>query len=243
MIARGQSFLADSASQEAYNIYKRRKFELMAIDQRFVYIARPIASVLATRRSPKIAGRLAQRWFTKPFARIPKSLLEEGFQFAEAENVDRDLLEGWESDAPSDTIFVRRESWMFSWFLDDFPFPEFKLVVLNHGGRQMGYVLLHIRKTDNGLIGGKIVDLFARGWNQDHLTALFREGARVLVKMGAHIVNYHATHPLFTSLAIESGFTKTHDQTVIMYGPIAKAMASQQANLHITYYDQDEAYY
>jgi hypothetical protein len=243
MIARGKSFLAASASQQAYDIYKRKKFELMPIDQRFIHVARPLASILASRHTPRIAARFAQRWFQKPLARIPKPLLEDGFQFAEAKNVDRDLLEGWESDAPPNTIFVRRESWMFSWFLDKFPFQEFKLVVLNQGGRQMGYVLLHIRKSDNGLIGGKIVDLFARGWNQGHLTALFREGARVLVKMGAHIVNYHATHPLFTSLAIGSGFTKTHDQTVIMYGPIAIAMASQKVNLHITYYDQDEAYY
>lgn len=243
MIARKQSFLAASASQQAYDIYRRKNFELMLIDQRFVFVPRPIAAVLATLGSPRRAARFFLNWSKKPFAQIPKPLLEEGFQFAEAENVDPELLEGWESDAPADTIFVRRETWMFSWLLDKFPFREFKLLVLNFGGKQIGYVLLHIRKADNGLIEGKIVDLFARGWNQDHLAALFREGARVLVKMGAHIVNYHATHPLFTSLAIESRFTKTHDQTVIMYGPIAEAMASQRVNLHITYYDQDEAYY
>ena len=237
------SLLAASASREAHEIYKLWKFLLIPIDRRFVFVPRPIAAVLATLGSPRRAARLFLNWSKNPLAQIPKPLLEEGFQFAEAENVDPELLEGWESDAPADTIFVRRETWMFSWLLDKFPFREFKLLVLNFGGKQIGYVLLHIRKADNGLIEGKIVDLFARGWNQDHLAALFREGARVLVKMGAHIVNYHATHPLFTSLAIESRFTKTHDQTVIMYGPIAEAMASQRVNLHITYYDQDEAYY
>ena len=169
--------------------------------------------------------------------------MDDGFQFAEPENVDPGLLEDWESDAPANTIFVRRETWMFSWLLEKFPFREFKLVVLCCGGQQIGYVLLHVRRNDNGLVEGKIVDLFARGWDHRHLTALFREGSRVLVEMGSHIVRYHATHPLFTSLAKDNGFTKTHNQSVILYGPIAKAMASQPVNLHITYYDHDDAYY
>ena len=237
------SLLAASASYQAYEIYRRREFLLSPIDQRFVYVARPIAALLNTFRTPRRAAGIFLRWNKNPLARIPKPRLEDGLRFSYSERLDPSLLDGWESDAPADTVFVRRELWMFSWFLEKFPFPEFKLVVLIRGEQQIGYVLLHTRKGTNGLIEGKVVDLFARGWNRNHLEALFREGCRELISSGAHIVKYHASHPLFISLAENSNFTKTRDQRVIMHGPIAEAMASPQANLHITYYDHDEAYY
>ena len=170
-------------------------------------------------------------------------------QFAKAKSIDPDLLEGWEDDVPVGTIFVRREPWMFSWLLEKFPFPEFKLITLISGnsgtssGNQKGYVLLHQRKQDNGLVEGKIVDLFARGWNKNHLDALFCHGVRTLIQQGAHIIRYHASHPLFTALAVAQGFTKSHDQLVILRGPIAEAMGSGRTNLHITFFDHDEAYY
>jgi len=243
IISQTSSLLACSASERAYSIYRRQNFSLMPIDQRFIFFSRPIGSFIATRNSPRRAARLLQKWSKRPFARIPKFPLEGDLELSETKSLDPDLLAGWESDLPEETIFVRRETWMFSWLLDKFPFPEFRMMVLSSAGVQVGYVLLHLRKKDNGLIEGKIVDLFARGWKQSHLIALFSEGTRLLIKLGSHIVSYHATHPLFISLAVDSGFTKTHNQSVIMYGSIAEAMGSGQVNLHITYYDQDEAYY
>ena len=243
VISQTSSLLACSGSEVAYNIYRRRKFLLMPIDQRFVYVAKPISAFIATRAAPRRAGSLVLAWLKNPFARIHGPSLDGGLQFTEVKSIDPGLLEGWENDAPSDTIFVRREPWMFSWIMDRFPFPEFRLVALSFGEVQVGYVLLHQRKQDNGLVEGKIVDLFARGWNKDHLDALFRHGVRTLIQQGAQIVTYHASHPLFISLAVDHGFTKSQDQPVIMYGPIAKAMESGQTNLHITFYDHDEAYY
>jgi len=249
VISHTSSLLACAGSKQAYNIYRSKKFTLMSIDQRFVLLARPFSAIIAARATPRNAGRLVQTWLKNPFWRIRSPSMDGQMQFAEAKSIDPYLLEGWENDIPGGAIFVRREPWMFSWFLDKFFIPEFKLITLMSGNagtsswKQEGYVLLHQRKQDNGLVEGKIVDLYARGWNKDHLDALFCHGVRTLIQQGVHIIRYHASHPLFTALAVDQGFTKTCDRRVIMRGPIAEAMGSGRTNLHITFYDHDEAYY
>jgi len=199
--------------------------------------------MLRAANSPRQAASIFLKWLKRPFAGTPKASLEPGFQFSEEKSIDPDLLMGWESDVPEETIFVRREEWLFSWLLNKFPFPEFRSVVLSSNSEQIGYVLLHTRKRENNLVEGKIVDLFARGWNRSHLAALFREGARRLHKLGAHVISYHATHPIFISLAEDNGFTRVRTQSVIAYGPLADVLRSGKSSLHMTYYDQDEAYY
>lgn len=237
------SLLAVSATELALKIYERRKILLAPIDHRFVYLSRPMAAMLHAATSPKSAGRIFLRWVKKPIARTRIVRLGPGFKFSEEKFIDPALLLGWETDVPSDTIFVRREGWLFSWLLEKFPFQEFKLVVLSYDRQQVGYVLLHLRKSENDILEGKIIDLFARGWIRHHLEALLLEGVRVLSKLRVHIISYHATHPVFISLARNSGFSLVRTQPVLAYGPVAEALRSGQHSIHMTYYDHDEAYY
>jgi hypothetical protein len=243
IMQRKPSLLATGASDIGLKIFERRKMSLLPIDHRFVYVSRPLVALIRAATTPRRAAGIFLRWSKKPATRAAKVSLEPGYQFSEEKSVDPDLLVGWESDLPPDTIFVRREKWLLSWFLETFPFTEFRLVVLSFKGKQIGYVLLHARKTANNIVEGKIVDLFARGWIHDHLAALFREGMRVLSKQGVHIIKYHATHPVFISLAQDGGFKLVRTQPVVAYGPIADALVSGRHSIHMTYYDQDEAYY
>jgi hypothetical protein len=243
IMQRKPSLLAVSATELALKIYERRKISLLPIDCRFVYVSRPMTAMIRAATTPKRAAGIFLRWSKKPAVRATKVSLEAGYEFSEEKSIDPDLLDGWESDVPPNTIFVRREGWLFSWFLDTFPFQEFRLVVLSYKGKQIGYILLHARKRANNIVEGKIVDLFARGWVSGHLAALFREGVRVLKKQGVHIINYHATHPEFISLAQVGGFKLVRTQPVLAYGPIAEALVSGKHSIHMTYYDQDESYY
>jgi len=243
VMAQSSSLLACSGSEQAHRIYQRQKFSISPIDNRFVFIARPLNVIFSSLTYPRRAAGLMRRWSKNPFSRVPNPPLTNGYQLAESRELDPNLLTGWELTAPEGTVFVQREPRIFSWILDGFPFPEFRLLVLTSGREQVGYVLIHLRKNSNGLSEGKIVDLFAQGWNKSLLEILFRQGARKLITLGAHIISYHATHPLFISLAVEGGFTKSHNESVILNGPIASAMSSEKSNLHITFYDHDEAYY
>lgn len=235
--------LASGASRLAFLIYERMKFVLLPIDQRFVFNCRPWTTIVRSISSPRRAVREFLTWLEKPFARVKRPSLEPGYELSEQRSIDPDLLVGWESDISRDTVFVRRERWVFSWLLDQFPFPEFRLVVLSLGGQQIGYVLLHVRKREDGLVEGKIVDLFARGWNWDYLVALFREGTHRLCELGVHVIRYHATHPTFVSLAEANGFRRVGIQSIIAYGPLTAVLSSRETSLHMTYYDHDEAYY
>jgi hypothetical protein len=237
------SLLAVSASEVALAIYERKRFLLLLIDYRFVFICRPLTAMLRMATTPKQAASIFLKWSKNPLLRVAQVPLGPSFQFSEDEPIDPRLLVDWESEVPGNTIFVRREEWLFSWLLDRFPFPEFHSVVLSTESQQIGYVLLHTRKREDHLVEGKIVDLFARGWDQTHLAALFRRGVQVLSNLGVHVIHYHATHPMFISLAEDSGFTNTRVQPVIAYGPLADALRSGETSLHMTYYDQDEAYY
>lgn len=243
ILSENESLLASSGSDEAYNIYRRRKFHLLPIDSRFVYVVKPLSSVVSTRQSPRKAGSLAKAWLKSSLSHIPRLSLDKGLNFEEANDLHPSLLSNWQDSLPESTIFVRRERWMFDWFLKDFPYPEFKLITLNLGTTQIGYVLMHVRTQENGLVEGKIVDLFSIGWNEKNLLALFTVATRALKDLGVHIISYHATHPIYIALAERLGFTKLHDREVILYGQIAEVMASSQSNLHITFYDHDEAYY
>lgn len=235
--------LLTGASRLAYTIYERMKFLLLPIDQRFVFNCRPWTTIVRSISSPRRAVREFLTWLEKPFARVKRPSLKPGYELSEQRSIDPDLLVGWESDISRDTVFVRRERWVFSWLLDQFPFPEFRLVVLSLGGQQIGYVLLHVRKREDGLVEGKIVDLFARGWNWDYLVALFREGTHRLCELGVHVIRYHATHPTFVSLAEANGFRRVGIQSIIAYGPLTAVLNSRETSLHMTYYDHDEAYY
>ena len=243
IIPQNGSLLATSASDLAYAVYQRLKFVLMPIDQRFVFVSRPMEILSAARSNPRRAASLLRRWTKRPLVRVLRPALEAGLEISPVSNVDSSLLDGWELDAPSNTIFVRREDWAFSWLLEKFPYPEFRILALKSSERQIGYVLLHLTRKAGGLKEGKIVDLNARGWNKRHLVSLFRAGAHDLINQGAHVISYHASHPLFTSLARENNFAKVRDQCVIMYGPVAETVGSGNADLHVTYYDHDEAYY
>ena len=235
--------LATGASGLAYSIYGRMKFVLLPIDQRFVLNCRPLAIILHSLSSPRRGAREFSAWLKKPFARVKRPSLAPGYELCQQKSIDSDLLAGWECSTTRNTVFVRREGWVFSWFLDRFPFSEFRLVVLISGGQQTGYVLLHTRKKENGLVEGKIVDLFARGWNWDHLVTLFREGTHRLYESGVHIIRYHATHPTFVALAEANGFRRVGIQSIIAYGPLTEALSNRGMSLHMTYYDHDEAYY
>lgn len=192
--------------------------------------------------NPRAAAKIFLLWRRSCAAAVGKVHLDAEYEFSDGQALDPDLLSDWETDIPSDTIFVRREEWLFSWLLNEFPFPECKLVSLVKDGNQIGYVLLHLRKQSNNLVIGKIVDLYAKGWNRDHLAALFNEGVLSLARQGADIINFHATHPLFISLAQEYGFGLIYTQPVLAHGPVADALASGGHQIHMTYYDQDEAY-
>lgn len=243
IMQRKPSLLAAGASDIGLRMFERSGFSLLPIDHRFVYVSRPLVAMIRAATTPRRAAGIFLRCSKKPTARAAKVSLEPGYQFSEEKSVDPDLLVGWESDVPPDTIFVRREKWLLSWFLETFPFSEFRLVVLSFEGKQIGYILLKARKMGNGIVEGKIVDLFARGWIHDHLAALFREGMRVLSKQGVHIIKYRATHPVFISLAQDNGFKLVRPQPFLAYGPIADAWVSGQHSIHMTYYDQDEGYY
>jgi hypothetical protein len=237
------SLLLVSSTPVAYSIYERMNISLWPLDHRFVLIRHPLKAIFRSVTSPRTLAWILLRWSKHPTARVRSASLELDYEFTEAEPIDPGLLAGWESDIPRETVFVRREKWLFDWLLEKFPFPEFRLVVLKSNKQQIGYVLVHFRKRANALVEGKIVDLFARGWDHGHLTALFREGVRVLSNLGVHVISYHATHPAFIALAKENGFTMTRTQRVAAYGAVAEAISSGATSLHMTFYDQDEAYY
>lgn len=235
--------LATGASRLAYSIYERMKFVLLPIDHRFVFICQPLMAMVQSLRTSLRSAKILLPCMRQAFSRIRRVSLEPGFQFSEERAIDPSLLKGWNLNIPRGTVFVRRDEWFFSWLLDQFPFPEFRLIVLTFKGQQTGYVLVHFRKRKRGLVEGKIVDLFARGWDRSHLAWLFSEGVYRLAELGVHIISYHATHPTFVSLAEKSGFTRIRIQPVIAYGPLASVLTSRESSLHMTYYDHDEAYY
>lgn len=236
--------LATSGSHLTYSICKQMKFRLLPIDYRYMFVCRPLKAFVACAiSSPRLAARHFLTWLNKPFSAVKRPSLEAGFRLVEEKCVDPDLLTDWEKGLARNTVFVKREVRLFSWLLEKFPFSEFRLMILSSRGRPIGYVLLHVRERENGLIEGKIVDLFARDWNGGHLMILFREAAWRLFQSGVHVIHYHASHPTFASLAEGCGFVMVGIQSVIAYGPLAGALSSGETLMHVTYYDHDEAYY